>query len=392
MMASVVTWRGQVPAWQCDSDGRWNIRHVTGAFDEARQVAGQQGPVTGTMGLTTGDGALPVAGDLVEIHSAHTDGVLAQTLVEVRSGRKVLSAAIACDRAPDVAPIHLEAGIPGPLNLVNAWECDVMGHMNVQFYAARLTEVEAFLAAGLGLDGDGIVRPMEHRLRFSGELLADDIASAGIVTIGQSEQLILSRTELRSARGLSAVMESDLVALSPAGDAIDLPLRLGDDINASSSDDSARPVWSGGDWSPDAGTLARMTVLGRQEVASWEVDHTGVMPPRFFFARMASSVPFLMSDMGLTRPFMQAHGLGRAAVGYRLRYLRWPRAGDCLELRSGVAVVGEKNWRFRHAFVDVADGGLVSFVEAVIVLLDLAARKSVPLPDGIRQRAMVISL
>ncbi|MGV3552047.1 thioesterase family protein [Rhizobium sp.] len=389
---TVVAWRGQVPAWQCDGDGRWDIRHVFGALDEARRIAASHAAANlGSVVFNGLDDSRPRAGALVEVRAVHVDGVLKLTLADCQTGEVYGSASVSgVTLAPGFAAPAAGA-VAGPLGLVNAWECDVMGHMNVQFYAARLTEAEAFLAAGLGLGQTTIVRPVEHRLRFVGELRAGDVGAAAIAELGRDGGQLTARTELTGGHGLSAVAESDLVVCSDDGAPLEFPETLGA-AKQLQPDQTARPIWTGGDWSPDEATLARMTALGRQEVASWEVDHTGVMPPRFFFARMASSVPYLMSEMGLTRPFMQQNGLGRAAVGYRLRYVRWPRAADCLELRSGIADAGEKNWRFRHCFLDVADGKMVAVIEAVVVLLDLTARRAVSLPDDIRRRATAISI
>jgi acyl-CoA thioester hydrolase len=385
-MDRIVMWRGQVPAWECDADGRWSLRHMAGAFEEAAQVAA--GP-DASVDLSLNPDARPKAGAIVEIHADRADGALALLMSDHDDGAILTRARVSGTFAPP-APQLPEGATPGPIDVVRAWECDVMGHLNVQFYASRLTAAESIFAASGVAPGDLVLRPTEHRFRFAGELRAGEPAFAYANKIAGGGLTL--RTELVRGDGKpAAFMESDLAPFAIAGPDVDMRA-FQSWASALPSSTPADAVWSAGVWAPDAETVERMTVLGRQEVLPWEVDHTGVMPPRFFFARMASSVPFLLSKMGLERPFMQKHNLGRAAVGYRLRYLRWPRAGDCLELRSGVALVGSKNWRFRHAFIDIADGEQVCAVEAVIVLLDLAARKSAVLPDEIRARAISISI
>lgn len=392
-MKTSVTWRGQVPAWQCDADGRWNPRFAAGAFDDANRVAAAVGGSPGPLAIHIDPARLPSAGELLRMESRLDGGVLVHKLKHAAGGAALASATAGCSGVLDESTVAPGPGmVAGPLGPVSAWECDVMRHMNVQFYTGRLTEAEALFAASLGR-GLPLLRPAEHRFRYHGEMRAGDIAVAEAGKLAADADRVTIRVELRNGAGSAAAsMESVLVFLSAEGAPMPIPADLRAALDRLPAVTPARPVWSAGDWFPDPDALARMTVLGRQEVLPWELDHTGVMPPRFFFARMASSVPFLLAAMGLDRPFMARNGFGRAAVGYRLRYLRWPREGDCLELRSGVGEVTAKSWRFRHGFVDIADGVLVCAVEAVIVLLSMAERRSVALPGDIRARAESISI
>ncbi len=392
-MKTSVTWRGQVPAWQCDADGRWNPHFAAGALDDANRVAAAIGGSPGPLDMHIDPAALPSAGELLRVESRLDGGTLVHELKNAAGGATLASARTVCDGALDEAALAASPGtVAGPLGLVNAWECDVMRHMNVQFYTGRLTESEAFFAASLGRERP-LLRPVEHRFRYLGEMRAGDVAVAEVGKLAADADRMTLRVELRNgAGGGTASMESDLRFCSAEGEAVPIPAAMRAALDRLPAVAPARSVWSAGDWFPDPDTLARMTVLGRQEVLPWEVDHTGVMPPRFLFARMASSVPFLLAAMGLERSYMTRNGLGRAAVGYRLRYLRWPREGDCLELRSGVGEVTAKSWRFRHGFVDIADGALVCVVEAVIVLFSMTERRSVALPDDIRTRAENISI
>lgn len=398
-MNSFDVWRGQVPAWQCDADGQWNLRFVSGAFEEAQRLIAASGGGTAALNLPLDPATRPRAGALVSICAKLNGSSVSLRMSDTFTGHNLArsDAEIAANFSVDSAlagPL-VPGAVPGPLGMVNAWDCDVMHHMNVQFYAGRATEAEAALAAHLGVDpanSEGLLlRPVEHRFRFSGEMSAGDAIAGEIFADGPSSDLLQARIELRNpvSGKAAASIESDLEwagTLDPAS--VEEARRWFDTLPRT----EGKPAWTGGDWSPDAATLERMTPLGRQEVLPWEVDHTGVIPPRFLFGRTGSSVPYLLDQMGLNRPYMLANKLGRVAVGYRLRYLRWPRAGDCLELRSGVAEVGEKTWRFRHGFVDISDGALVCSVDAVVLLFSMTERRSVPLPPDIRVRAERMSI
>jgi acyl-CoA thioester hydrolase len=380
-MNEVAMWRGQVPAWECDAGGRWNVRHLAGAFDEAVRAAGGAAMAGGEL-VVRMIAEAPVAGALVEVRGSTRNGHAVQRLVMFPGGAPIaelcLPAGALCEQSAN------DEDIPGSIDIVRPWETDVMGHMNVQFYAGRVTSTEALLVGSGGAGQDKVVRPVEQRFRFAGELKAGEMVSTRSEVLDRRNGAV--RMEIAGDAGRpAAIVESDLATAdgSPIGDLLPRDCLHGNTFD---------PVWIAGEWAPDLALQPRMFVLGRQEVAAWEADYTGVMPPRFFFARMAGGVPYLLGRMGLDRPYMVAHGYGRAAVGYRIRYLRWPRIGDCIELRSGIGLVRERNWRFRHAFVDMSDGGIVCFSEAVIVLFDLASRRSAPLPDAIRDRAAALQI
>ena len=345
---------------------------MAGAFDEASRICGVE-PAETTVHAPRD--ARPLAGVLVEVRSICAGNLLRHALAEVRSEVELAYATVVCTQMPVVQPTACppDGATTGPLNLVQPWECDVMGHMNVQFYASRASEAVAFYAAA----NNQVVRPSEQRFRFVGELHAGEAVSAWTGATAQSENRLTVRTELDAGGARRAVAESDFDRPGSA----ELPLIA-----------EAEPVWRGGDWTADASSAKGMTRLGCQEVSTWEVDADGFIVPRFILSRIAPSVPFLLHQMGLTRPYMLQNRLGRAAVGYRLQYFQWPRAGDCIELRSAVALVGRKSWRFRHCLVDISRDRAVCVVEAVIVLLDLTSRRSTELPEAIHQKALRISV
>lgn len=380
-MNGVATWRGQVPAWECDPDRRWELGFLAGAFAEAARIAGAD-----EAAIRAIEGQRPVAGALVEIRTERRGEVLHHTMVDLSDG-VAFARASGPGRGPlpsVAASMTGDASRAATLDLVRGRESDVMGHMNVQFYAQRVTAAEAMALGAAGRADARIVRPLEHRYRFAGELKAGDAAASRVSLTGRGAETL--RVKIAAGDGRpAAVVESDLAGADRAP--VDLSDRFQPPAQA-----IADPVWSAGDWFPGATDREHMAILSRAEVAAWQVDHTGIMPPRFFFDRMAGGVPFLLAGMGLDRPYMLRHGLGRAAVGYRLRYLRWPRAGDCLELRSGIGLVRDKTWRFRHVFINLADGEAVCSAEAVIVLLDLYTRRAVPLPAEIRDRASALEI
>ncbi len=72
-----------------------------------------------------------------------------------------------------------------------------------------------------------------------------------------------------------------------------------------------------------------------------------------------------------------------AVVEARLVFRRWPRAGDLIEVHSGVAEVGDKTMRLVHWLLDPASGGAWASMEAVALTFDTVTRKAIsPAPEA----------
>jgi acyl-CoA thioester hydrolase len=75
--------------------------------------------------------------------------------------------------------------------------------------------------------------------------------------------------------------------------------------------------------------------------------------------------------------------VGGAVLEYRLIHLAWPRAGDRIAVRSGLAGVDGRTQRLIHWMVDPDSDRAWGAAEAVTVTLDLDKRKIVPVaPDA----------
>jgi acyl-CoA thioester hydrolase len=127
---------------------------------------------------------------------------------------------------------------------------------------------------------------------------------------------------------------------------------------------------------------------GRGVVDATQIDVFGRMRPEAFIGRVSDGVS------GLVRPIRDAvlAGLGEdaparmggAVLEYRLLYLDWPRAGDHVQLRSGLAGVDARTQRLMHWLVDPISGAPWATSEAVAVNFDLDARKVVPITAAAR--------
>jgi acyl-CoA thioester hydrolase len=76
--------------------------------------------------------------------------------------------------------------------------------------------------------------------------------------------------------------------------------------------------------------------------------------------------------------------VGGAVLEYRLVQLAWPRAGDRVELRSGLVGTEGRAMRVVHWMLDPTTGRAWGTSEAVAITFDLDARKVVPISDAAR--------
>jgi acyl-CoA thioester hydrolase len=76
--------------------------------------------------------------------------------------------------------------------------------------------------------------------------------------------------------------------------------------------------------------------------------------------------------------------VGGAVLEYRLVQLAWPRAGDRVELRSGLVGTEGQAMRVVHWMLDPTTGRPWGTSEAVAITFDLDARKVVPISEAAR--------
>lgn len=269
---------------------------------------------------------------------------------------------------------------------VAAWECDAMGHFNVGFYVARSMEGLAGLAAELGMarafapEAQATLIVREQYIRFVREARpgAPLAMTAGVLAMDESEARLLF--VLRHADGaLAAVFQTLVVhATSREGRAFPWSERVRARAGA-----LATTVPAGGEPRSISlepvetrASLARADALGlactaRGVVLAEHCDPFGRLRTEGFMHRL--------SDAVVAQAWRPAEG--GAALEYRLIHHAWPRAGDRLVMRSGIAGGDARFQRLVHWMLDPATGRPWAAAEAISVSLDLAARKIIALTD-----------
>jgi acyl-CoA thioester hydrolase len=281
---------------------------------------------------------------------------------------------------------------------VQTWECDQMGHMNVQFYVAKADEGMAALGAALGLSARALgseratLVPRDQHIRFHRELRpgAPFAVHAGVL-LAKNEGLIVyqemrniatdtvaatfvTRTEWAdtSVRGGLPLPINAIAKSAPL--TIDLPEQgrpRGLELTP------ARPSPS----LSDAEQMGLITTF-RGAVLREHCDAHGYMLPRHYMGRISDAIPNLIAQTrGEDR---STSSRGGAALEYRFVYRTPAREGDVMILKSGLRTVGSKTYAWCHWLFDAETGDCFATAEAVAIAMDLTTRKAIDIPDDMR--------
>lgn len=278
---------------------------------------------------------------------------------------------------------------------VQTWECDQMGHMNVQFYVEKALEAAAALGLALGLGPRKLtalglaLNPREQHIRFLRELRPGaPFTIAGGVVAAEAQALTLFLEMRHSLTGVPvATFRSVLALVSRATRA---PVALPAEVHAAAlrspvvipehgaprglALETPRPAPG-----PEDKVAQAMVETYRGVVLPEHCDPDGHMRPRHLMGRVSDAIPNLLGAM-TGRDRSGEETIGGAALEYRFVYREPARAGDVLHLRSGLKSVGAKTYVWCHWLFAAETGACVATSEAVAVAMDLAARKAIAIP------------
>ena len=297
------------------------------------------------------------------------------------------------------------APLPAPLyqGSVNTWECDDGGHMNVRFHTERAMIGLAHMARALDLPrafmpaaGSTIVINQMHvRFLLEARPGAPLVMHGGVAKLGDSDGIFC--LDMRHSDGAPSsaftlhVSHVDTRSFRPfawsertreAAKALKAPLPA-----------HAKPRSIDMDKSPADASLARAIELGAQRIGGTFVqpdqcDAFGRLRGEHFIGRVSDSVPNLLAQWRREAAESSGGTMAGAVVEARLVFRRFPRAGDFIEIRTGLADITGKTLRLVHWICDPVSGKAWASMEAVALTFDTATRKAVAYSDEMRERWM----
>ena len=285
---------------------------------------------------------------------------------------------------------------------VNPWECDEMGHMNIQFYMGKTSDAafhqQAFM--GLGYAHQQSARTsfvaLEHHIRFHKELFASDLVSvrSGVLELGDKTIRIYQEVRNALSNHVSATLVVDVGHFDL--DTRQLVPWTGAMREKAETIRVARPETALPKSQPD-GSLdrdvsltradaLRMPETNRSAVNRWECDANDHMNSRFYLARYSECQGHMWAHAGLDRQSQKAKGLATATVEMRLAYFSELKAGQTLFVRTGLEALSDKTLRYRHWMFNAETHAPVAAAEGTALLISRETRAVVSLPPEIRAR------
>lgn len=288
------------------------------------------------------------------------------------------------------------APLPAPLyqGSVNTWECDDGGHLNVRFHLERAMIGLAHLAHALEMPRaftaapGATLAPVEAHIRFLKEARpgAPLVMHGGVAKLEESEAHVC--LDMRHADGAPAscftlkVAHVDTRAFRPfpwSARSRAAAKRLHCALPAHAKPRSIDVTKTPGDASRDRAIELGAMRIGATMVTPDQCDAFGRLRGEHFVGRVSDSVPNLLAQW--RQEAAEANdGAGApagAVVEARLVYRHFPRAGDLIEVRSGIVDVGDKTLRLVHWLCDPESGGVWASMEAVALTFDTVTRKAI---------------
>lgn len=117
------------------------------------------------------------------------------------------------------------------------------------------------------------------------------------------------------------------------------------------------------------------------------IDHMGHMNVQYYTAMFDSATWHLFAALGVTLAYVNETHTGMAALEQLTKYKSELTAGALVVIRSGVIEVKAKTVRFLHRMVEPTTWVEAATSEVVAAHLDRKARKAIPLPAFVAEKA-----
>jgi acyl-CoA thioester hydrolase len=286
--------------------------------------------------------------------------------------------------------------------MVNTWECDDNGHMNVQFYTARASDGAFYLRQALGLT-PSVIRASRHTMialeehyRFHRELHAGDMMAMRSRLIDMRERTLVVYHELLNAGtgetaatmvAVSAHFDLESRKLIPwSAEAREKAKALIGPLPDHAEGRSVKRETRLADITLEEAAARGFVEIYRGTVGPQHCDDFGHMATQFYISRYSDGSGHLWSGVGMDRQTMFARRRGSVVLEQRLNYVREVLSGDILIVRSALIEVAPKTVRFMHFMFNGETGLLAATSEAVAIQLDLDTRRATSFSDEERQR------
>lgn len=279
--------------------------------------------------------------------------------------------------APEGETTNMHDTLDGELthiSTVQTWECDSNNHLNVQFFHKRFREAGKLFRLRNGL---GDTPMISAHTRFYRELRADDTATVLTLPVRAPDGAVYLMHRLTVDGSTLCCCSLDRLRDAPPG----LAARaLGDFPQAAPRGLPEGPTSPIGDIE---GRIAEGTaaVTCITHVLPADMDDAGAWRAERAIDSFSNGGQSAWSLVGATTPWLRARNLGRVVLEMKLDILVSPRPGAMLRQTSHCHALDAKTYRFGHQIADAVTGQVHACGQVLSVLMDLDARRAVPLPQ-----------
>lgn len=264
-------------------------------------------------------------------------------------------------------------------SFVNTWDCDENNHLNVQFYFQRFSEAAEIFHLKQGLNTGIAGNPAIRHVRFIRELRSNIgySISSTVIADGPYAGNIIHLLKNESDGLISAS------ALDTANTGLNAP--------SSASQDLEPFLPRGVEFSQKVPTDLDSLLISNQAIDACyfvvrplHCDSAGYMLSQYYVSCFTDGAPHIWDHIGLTTPWLEERGYGRIAMEMKVCILKPAPSDTPLRLVTWTTYPGGKTFRIHHQIVDIEGKTTFATAEVVSLIMDLAERKSVPLPDFLK--------
>jgi len=116
-------------------------------------------------------------------------------------------------------------------------------------------------------------------------------------------------------------------------------------------------------------------------------DAMGHMNVQHYVAAFDQAMWHFVAALGYDTAWQRSRGEGWADVLHETRFMRELEVGELFEVATAVEAVGTSSLTLRHTMTN-RRGETVAAMTMKTVYFDLAARKSIPLPERLKDNAL----
>lgn len=262
-------------------------------------------------------------------------------------------------------------------SFVNSWECDENVHMNIQFYWKRFGEASLVFFQKSGLQQRTWI---DRHVRYHRELMMGTNTLVRSMVATDAHLLVHELLNFDTGEVAATAIdrfEQTLEVAEPQG------LPVPEIARPRGLPETPLDV-------PDVQPILHSSsglVTNHSLVTPDQCDHAGQLLDQFAIARFSDAASHLWHHLGASRDWMRQCNLGTVAVEMKTTLHAPVTSGVTLETVSWPSAIGSKTFSFRHQVLDLVSSKPLYSGAVTALLMDLTARRSVTLPDVLKQNA-----